>query len=110
LPSLYPSFVCFTYHLLFPYLFADNERYYNQIYLIFLELNPNVNSFDIYCPSWEYLKDSPKFVSISKALQSNPSIWDKKKRSELPEAVTLFSPEGTSGSDEAEAASGKKIP
>jgi hypothetical protein len=50
------------------------------------------------------------FVSISKALQSNPSIRDKKKREDLPEAVTLFIPEGTSGSDEAEAASGKKIP
>jgi len=55
-------------------------------------------------------KNSPKFVSISKALQSNPSIQDNKKREDLPEAVILFIPEGTSGSDEAEASSGKKLP
>jgi hypothetical protein len=48
----------------------------------------------------EYLKDSPKFLSITKALQTNPFIRSKKKGQD-PELVTLFSPEGTSGSDEA---------
>jgi hypothetical protein len=85
-------FICF-YHL-------DNDRYYNRIHLIFLEQNPNITSFDIYCPSWEYLKDCAKFLSISKALQTNPSICEKKKRADNTSAVQLFSPEETSGSDD----------
>jgi len=59
----------------------DKERYYNRIHLIFLEENPGLASFDIYRPSWEYLKDCPKFISITKALQSNPVVKEKKKRS-----------------------------
>jgi len=60
-----------------------------------------VSSFDIYRPSLEYLKDSLKFLSITKALQTNPCVRSKKKKGQDPELVTLFSPEGTSGSDEA---------
>ncbi len=46
---------------------------------MFLEQNPNLGCFDIYKPSWEYLQDCPKFVSIMKSLQSNPNVRDKKK-------------------------------
>jgi hypothetical protein len=46
---------------------------------LFLEQNPNLGCFDIYKPSWEYLQDCPKFVSIMKSLQSNPNVRDKKK-------------------------------
>jgi len=48
----------------------------------------------------KYLKDCAKFLPISKALQTNPSICEKKKRADNTSAVQLFSPEGTSGSDD----------
>jgi hypothetical protein len=45
-----------------------------------LEQNRSVSSFDIYRPSWEYLKDCPKFLSISRALQANPVVRERKKK------------------------------
>jgi len=45
-----------------------------------LEQNRSINSFDIYRPSWEYLKDCPKFLSISRALQANPVVRERKKK------------------------------
>jgi hypothetical protein len=95
----------FCYHVLtivhFVIDHSDNDHYYNRIHSIFLEQNPNITSFDIYWPSWKYLKDCTTFLSIMKALQTNPSIRDKKKRADNPAAVQLFSPEGTSGTDDA---------
>ena len=49
---------------------SDAERYYNHIHLLFLEQNPDAKSFDLYRPSWEYLKDSAKFARISLAHQA----------------------------------------
>jgi hypothetical protein len=66
---------------IFFFFFTDKDQYYNRIHLIFLDENPNVSSFDIYRPSWEYLKDCAKFASITKALQSNPAVRLKKKNS-----------------------------
>jgi hypothetical protein len=65
---------------IFFFFFTDKDRYYNRIHLIFLDENPNVSSFDIYRPSWEYLKDCAKFASITKALQTNPAVRSKKKQ------------------------------
>ncbi len=50
------------------------------IHLIFLDENPDVTSFDLYRPSWEYLKDCTKFASITKELQTNPAVRLKKKK------------------------------
>jgi hypothetical protein len=75
---------------------SDKNRYYNRIHLIFLEQNPNISSFDLYRPSWEFLKDSPKFASITAALASNPCIKaaTKRKPSITPDNGTeLFSPD-----------------
>jgi hypothetical protein len=94
------SIIIFCSHCFVCFSRLDNDHYYNRIHLIFLEQNPNITSFDIYHPSREYLKDCAKFLSISKALQTNPSICEKKKRADNTSAVQLFSPEGTSGSDD----------
>jgi len=56
--------------MFFLLVIIDADRYYNIIHLIFLQQNPDVKSFDIYCPSWEFLKDSAKFQSICIALQA----------------------------------------
>jgi hypothetical protein len=37
---------------------------------MFLSQNPDVKSFDIYRPAWEFLKDAPKFQSIQMALKA----------------------------------------
>ena len=50
----------------------DRNSYYNRIHLIFLEQNPSINSFDLYRPAWEFLKDSAKFQSITMALKAAP--------------------------------------
>ena len=55
--------------MFFLLVIIDADRYYNRIHLIFLQQNPDVKSFDIYRPSWEFLKDSAKFQSICIALQ-----------------------------------------
>ena len=73
-------------------LLSDNERYYNRLHLIFLEQNPDVKSFDLYRPSWEFLKDSPKFRSITMA--HNAAVDRTQCR--------LFSPNGTTESSELE--------
>ncbi len=39
----------------------DREAYYNRVHLVFLKENPSEKSFDLYCSSWEYLQDKPKF-------------------------------------------------
>ena len=95
--------LCFFFFILFikPVFFLllkDSDHYYDRIHLIFLEQNPSISSFDIYRPSWEYLKDCPKYISISKALQSNPVVRANKKKQ--PDVCDLVSPEGTSGSDD----------
>ena len=72
-----PLIVLLNSFLLFS---SDKERYYNRIHLIYLEQNPTVGSFDLYRPSWEYLKDSPKFASIMKALQTNPTVREKRRK------------------------------
>ena len=60
---------CLIYQLqlwynIYLFFLLDSERYYNRIHLIFLEKNPDVKSFDIYRPSWEFLKSSAKFSTI----------------------------------------------
>ena len=72
-----PLIVLLNSFLLFS---SDKERYYNRIHLLYLEQNPTVGSFDLYRPSWEYLKDSPKFATIMKALQTNPTVREKKRK------------------------------
>ena len=53
--SLLHSFVLFLMifcsHYIVCFYHLDNDRYYNRIHLIFLQQNPNINSFDIYRPS-----------------------------------------------------------
>jgi hypothetical protein len=76
-------------------MILDKNRYYNRIHLIFLEQNPNITTFDLYRPSWEFLKDSPKFKSISAALSSNPCVraTNKRKAAISPDdGNQLFSP------------------
>jgi len=51
--------------------FSEKDYYYNRIHLIFLDENLNISSHNIYRPSWEYLKNCTKFVSITKAVQTN---------------------------------------
>jgi len=49
---------------MFCFFSLDAEQYYNRIHLFFLEQNQEVKSFDLYRPSWEFLKESPKFATI----------------------------------------------
>jgi hypothetical protein len=63
-----------------------------------LEQNCSINSFDIYRPSWEYLKDCPKLLSISRALQANPIVRERKLKHGDEESRC----EATSGSDNRE--------
>jgi len=42
----------------------DQEAYYNRVHLIFLRENEGEKSFAVYRPSWEYLKDTPKFMVL----------------------------------------------
>ena len=51
-----------------------------------------MKSFDLYQPSWEFLKDSPKFVSITVAQAVIPERTQCK----------LFSPEGSTDTPELE--------
>ncbi len=52
----------------------DKERYYNHIHLIFLKENIGIKSFDPYRPAWEYLKESPKFISMTAATNAAPRV------------------------------------
>jgi hypothetical protein len=52
------------------FFLLDAEQYYNRIHLIFLEQNQEVKSFDLYRPSWEFLKESPKFATIMLSIVS----------------------------------------
>jgi hypothetical protein len=63
-------------------LHLDSERYYNRLHLIFLEQNPEVKTFDLYRPAWEFLKDSPKFISITHA--NNAATTAASKQSLVP--------------------------
>ena len=76
---------------IFFFFFTGKDRYYNRIHLIFLDENPNVSSFDIYRPSWEYLKDCAKFAFITKALQTNPAVCSKKKQKGNPKLPSSYS-------------------
>jgi len=62
---------------------SDAEQYYNCIHLMFLEQNPDVKSFDLYQPSWEYLKESAKFATICLA-NTLPGRASGSKRSSPP--------------------------
>jgi hypothetical protein len=63
----------------------DRERYYNRLHLIFLEQNPEVKTFDLYRPAWEFLKDSPKFISITHANNAaTTTAWRERKQSLVP--------------------------
>jgi hypothetical protein len=52
----------------------DKERYYNRIHLIFLKENSGIKFFDPYRPAWEYLKESPKFISMTAATNAAPRV------------------------------------
>ena len=39
----------------------DDDEYYARIHLIYLKENPSEKSFDVYRPSYEYLRTKPKF-------------------------------------------------
>lgn len=67
--------------------------------MLFLEQNPGVSSFDTYKPSWEFLADCPKLLSIMKALQTNPAVREKKKRMD-DDGVDDSTPTGTDTDDE----------
>ncbi len=56
--------------------------------MFFLEQNPSINSFDLYHPTWEYLKDSAKFQSITVALKSGPHAAESKGKSDVPKELT----------------------
>jgi len=66
----------------------DRNSYYNRIHLIFLEQNPSINSFDLYRPAWEYLKDSAKFQSITVALKSAPHAAERKGKSDVSKELS----------------------
>ncbi len=78
----------YCYFLTYPFIFPDNNRYFNRLHLIFSEQNPDVKSFDLYRPSWEFLRDSPKFLSITMA--QNAAV----ERTQCK----LFSPDGNTES------------
>jgi hypothetical protein len=61
--------------------------------MIFLQQSPGVSSFDIYRPSWEFLKDSPKFMSITRALTSSSNA--NVEVTPLPTDSTSGRPPGT---------------
>jgi hypothetical protein len=67
--------------------------------MLFLEQNPGVFAFEMYKLSWEFLVDCPKFLSIMKALQTNPAVREKKKRME-DDGVDDSTPTGTDSDDE----------
>jgi hypothetical protein len=56
--------------------------------LIFLQQNPSINSFDLYHPAWEYLKDSAKFQSITVALKSAPHAAERKGKSDVSKELS----------------------
>jgi hypothetical protein len=67
--------------------------------LIFLEQNPEVKTFDLYRPSWEFLKDSPKFASITHAHTAACGTASKERKQSLlstdstsPETPVLETP------------------
>ncbi len=62
------------------------------MHLIFLEQNPEVKTFDLYRPSWEFLKDSPKFASITHA-QTAASASASKERKQSHLSTDSTSPE-----------------
>jgi len=45
-----------------------------DIHLIFLKENIGIKSFDPYRPAWEYLKESPKFISMTAATNAAPRV------------------------------------
>jgi hypothetical protein len=65
----------------------DKERNYNRIHLIFLEQVPEVKSFDLYRPSWEFLENSPKFASITTANAAAQKSLDGKKKVSPDDAI-----------------------
>jgi hypothetical protein len=56
----------------------DDERYYQRIHMIYVENFPDQKSFDIYRPSWEYLKDCAKWHTISVTHAKSNAIKRKK--------------------------------
>ncbi len=74
------------------FCFLDSERYYNRIHLIFLEQVPDVKSFDIYRPSWEFLKNSPKFATITAANNLAQRDLDAKKKASPEGDEDLLTP------------------
>jgi hypothetical protein len=85
---------------LFFHFFIDCNRDYNRIHLIFLEHNPTITLFDIYCPSCDFFKDSPQFHSISIALSAAlTSVVNKQKTTEGKDVEVLLTcethPKGT---------------
>jgi hypothetical protein len=53
--------------------------------LTFLEQNPEVKTFDLYWPSWEFLKDSLKFISTTHAnAAASVTASRERKQSFLP--------------------------
>jgi hypothetical protein len=56
---------------------------------MFLEQNPDVKSFDIYHPAWDFIKDQPKFQSILVALSSAPPCSSKEPTDEQEYASSM---------------------
>ncbi len=77
---------------LFILCFLDLERYYNRIHLIILEQVPDVKSFDLYRPSWEFLKNSPKFATITAANSLAQRDLDAKKKASPEGDEDLLTP------------------
>ncbi len=77
----------------------DKEHYYNRLHLIFLKKNPEVKTFDLYPPSWEFLKDYPKFISITHANNAATTTASRERKHSLlpadsssPETPALGTP------------------
>ena len=78
---------------MFNYVTLDRERYYNRIHLIFLHENKNVKSFDVYRPAWEYLKDTPKFISITTANNAASRAVSSLSSTDASPATELITPQ-----------------
>ena len=78
---------------------SDKERYYNRLHLIFLRENKNIKSFDIYRPAWEFLKDSPKFLSITTATNAAPrtisTVSNDESNNETPPGSEWVTPQAS---------------
>jgi hypothetical protein len=77
----------------------DRERYYNRIHFIFLHENKNVKSFDVYRPAWEYLKDTPKFISITTANNAASRAVSSLSSTDASPATELITPSNHCRSD-----------